>query len=52
MLLKLESIDTSEILAQTKTFCIAAVPTVEEKKKIWDGIWAKEYDELGLLEFN
>jgi hypothetical protein len=51
MLLKLESIDSTEITAQTKSFCKASVPTTEGKKKVWDGIWAKEFDGLGLLEY-
>jgi len=44
------SLIKSDLLIITKAFCKAALPDKDSKKKIWDGLFAKEYDNTTLLE--
>lgn len=48
-MVNLMEIDKSELIEQTKAFCVGTVNTVEEKKPIWDGLFATKYDEVSLL---
>jgi hypothetical protein len=48
-MLKLEEIDKSELLEQTKGFTHASTPKVEDKKKVWDGLLGTDYDDKSLL---
>ena len=36
------------MLGQTKAFCEAALPVLENKKKVWNGLFAGEYDSMSL----
>lgn len=47
---KLMEIDKSELIEQTKAFTKGAVGSVAEKKLIWDGLFANDYDKVSLLE--
>lgn len=40
----------SDLLILTKAYCRAALPDKENKRKIWDGLFGKEFDEVSLLE--
>lgn len=40
----------SDLLPNTVTYCKAALPDKEQKRKIWDGLFGKDYDDLSLLD--
>jgi len=44
------SLIKSDLLPVTKAYCEAAMPCKETKKEIWDGLFAKKYDDSTLLE--
>jgi len=48
VLQKLGELDQSDMLGQTKAFCEAALPVLENKKKVWNGLFSGEYDSMSL----
>lgn len=40
----------SDLLILTQAYCKAALPDKESKRKVWDGLFSKEYDDVSLLE--
>jgi len=42
--------EKSDMLEQTQAFCKSALPEKESKRKMWNGIVGKEYDNVSLLE--
>jgi len=41
----------SDLLDNTKAYCMSALPSKQIKRKIWDGLFGTEYDKLSLNEF-
>lgn len=40
----------SDLISNTKAYCKSALPDKDSKRKIWDGLFGKEYDSLSLLD--